>query len=165
MRAWTWRQSWLQAKRRRLAPVHDLVLRLGNVVTAVLVQLQRQDGHPKSGSGWVILCQAGFRRRWAGPYDKVSTVSRATRPMLQQIRQHLAGACLMGTGGAWASGSTIRQGVVVLHYSARSKAASPAHWDLSLYGPTTAVRDARASIAASMGTAATPLTTDACFRF
>ncbi len=33
------------------APIHDLVLLLGNMVAAVLVQLERQNGCPRSGQG------------------------------------------------------------------------------------------------------------------
>jgi len=40
------------------------------VVAAVLVQLERQDGHPRSGRSF--LRRAGSGRHWAGPCNKVA---------------------------------------------------------------------------------------------
>ena len=46
------------------APVRDLVLLLGNAVTAVLVQLERQGGHPEITDRDKPPTRPGQRRYW-----------------------------------------------------------------------------------------------------
>jgi len=56
--------------------VHHLVLLLGNVVTVVLVQLERQSGCP--GQVWRnLLRRAGSSRHWTSPCNKVARAEAA----------------------------------------------------------------------------------------
>ncbi len=67
------------------APGHDLARLLGIAAAAVLVQLERQDGRPRSGQRGAsyarpVLGASGRGRAAASPSDAVSTINGVCRP-------------------------------------------------------------------------------------
>src|SRR5215218_20424 len=61
-----------------LTPVRDLALLLGNVVTAVLVQLEGQGGHPGIREGAILLRRPGPQRHWPDPCNSAEQQRRAS---------------------------------------------------------------------------------------
>ena len=82
-----------------LTPIHELVLLLGNVVTAVLVQLERQGGLPRSGQGGACYAEPVLGTTWR---------VRATRSRRQGKVRRAALGVLCGYAPPRAAPLTVR---------------------------------------------------------
>jgi hypothetical protein len=130
------RQATAPAKSRVIGrPVRDLVCLSRDVVAAVLIQLEGQGGHPRSGQGQPPTPGRGFERHRAGPcticgrlplgkgnFRVVVTRSRMLPSVRPRIRQRTAadlhGSSRTGSRSRW---RTLRYGGA--HWLSRSRLA------------------------------------------